>query len=424
MSSTTRCHQILKNIGLGIFKDLIPNEQVEDLIGQWYPQMRRRALTVGSVMGLLIVAQLERVTGAVDELLRRTWSRIRTRYGAASVAQPVTRQAFSKRLRVLPWQIFRGLLGVLFSAYAQVVRPGEGLYQNIYTVQAIDGSVVDVAARLMKAWAGLPGREGKRTRKAQARVHAMFNVSLGAPTMVTVTGARRSERRQARKMLLEAIKQGPTIIVTDLGYFAFDFFAGIMKADGWFVARLRSGIRHRKVKRLGRRDFLVRLGITAKGQTQVVVRLVGVRERHEIYWYLTNLLPRHGIRPKDVRVIYRKRWLVELFFKSWKHALRGAKFFSYSTNGIKIQVYASICAYLLCRLVMARAAQKYGFRLEAMGFDRAASVVRCWMYEHWDHLWRLRPQRRYLEGLIDSVAILAGIVPNSKGRKIAKKRLA
>lgn len=424
MSGTTRCHGLLKGIGLGIFKDLIPDEQAEDLIRQWYPQMRRRALTVGTLLGLLIVAQLERVTGAVDELLQRTWSRIATRHGLAGVPQPVSRQAFSKRLRVLPWQIFRGLMAFLFSAYAQIVRPGEGLYRSIYTIQAIDGSVVDVAARLVKAWAGLPGRGGKKTRKAQAKVHAMFNLSVGAPTMVTVTGARRSERRQAGKMLLEAIKQGPTIIVTDLGYFGFDFFARIMKAGGWFVARLKSKTKYRRIKRFGRRDYLVRVGVSAKGQTSVVVRRVGVREGKEIYWYLTNLMPEQGITAKDVRLIYRGRWSVELFFKSWKHALRGGKFFCYNTNGIKIQIYASMCAYLLTRLIMARAAHQHGFDLEAIGFDRAASVVRCWMYQHWEHLWRLRPQRRYLEGLVDRVAILARIVAKSKGYRKPRKHSA
>jgi hypothetical protein len=407
MTKTVPSHAILKRLGLGILKDVLPNEHIEDLTRQWYPKMRRRALTVATMLGLLVVAQIQNITYAAEELLQRCWIRTRSGYRSKQTATPVTRQAFSLRLKILPWQIFRGLFSTLLTWFAELMRLGEGLYHNMFTIQAIDGSVVDVAARLLKAWAGLPGRGGGRSRKAQAKVHAMFNVSLGVPTMVTVTGAKRSERRQARKMLLEAVKQGPTIIVTDLGYFAFAFFARIMKTDGWFVARLKGKTKYQKIKRFGRRDFLVRLGVSAKGQTSVEVRLVGVREGKEIYWYLTNLMPEQEITPKDIRLIYRKRWSVELFFKSWKHALRGGKFFCYNTNGIKIQIYASLCSYLITRILVVQAAQRYRFDPELIGFDRAASVVRCWMLEYWGHLWCLRPRRKYLDAVLERIAFYA-----------------
>lgn len=407
MSEMARSHSILRRMGLGVFKHLIPDESIEDQCRQWHPKMRRRAFTVATLLGLLTVAQLENVTHAVEELLSRRWSRLRHRYDLSHVARPVTRQAFSWRLKTVPWQIFRGLLSTLFAGFSELANPGPDLYHNFFTVQAIDGSVVDVAARLLKTWAGLPGRGGGPSRRAQARVHTMFNVSLGVPTMVTVTGAKRSERRQARKLLLEAQKQGPTILVTDLGYFGFDFFAWLTKAGIWFVARLKGRTRYRTLKRFGRRDYLVQVGVSAKGQTQVILRLVGIREGRQIYWYLTNLMPQHGITPQDVRVIYKKRWSVELFFKSWKHALRGAKFFCYNANGIKIQIYASLCAFVITKMLVVRAAQRYGFDPNLIGFDRAAAIVRCWIYEYWDRLWCLRPRRKHFDVVLERIAVFA-----------------
>jgi hypothetical protein len=394
-------------LGLGIFKHVLPDEPIEDLTREWYPKMRRRALSVSTLLGLLMVAQLQRITHAVEELLSLRWGPLRRTYGLMSVRRPVSRQAFSWRLKTLPWQIFRGLLSVLFSCYAELVNPGQGLYHNIFTIQAIDGSVVDVAARLVKAWAGLPGRGGRTSHKAQAKVHMMYNVSLGTPTILEITGARRSELRQARKLLQGAVKRGPTILVTDLGYFAFKFFDWLKKTNIFFVARLKEGTRYKRLKRFGRRDWLVQVGITAKTQKTVVLRLVRVREGEEIFSYLTNLLPEHGFSPKEVRAIYRKRWSVELFFKSWKHALRGARLFCYNTNGIKIQIYASMCAYVMTRILVAQAARRFGFNPERIGFDRAASVVRCWMYEHWDRLWCLRPRVGYLNLLLQQIALYA-----------------
>jgi Transposase DDE domain len=369
-----------------------------------------------------MVAQLQRITHAVEELLSFRWGHLARRRGLQLPGRPVSRQAFSWRLKTVPWQIFWGLLSTLFSAYAELVNPGQGLYHRIFTIQAIDGSVVDVAARLLKAWAGLPGRGGRELPTAQAKVHAVFDVSLGAPSLLEITGARRSEIRYARKLLRQGEKRGPMILVMDLGYFFFEFFDWLVKADVFFVSRLRGRTRYQRLKRLGRRDWMVRVGITAKTQKAVVLRLVGVPEGDEIFWYLTKLLPEHDISPQDVRAIYRKRWAVELFFKSWKHALRGSRFFCYNTNGIKIQIYASMCAYVMTRILIAQAARKFGFDPGLIGFDRAASIVRCWMFEYWERLWCLRPRVRYLNLLLERIALYAPAARVSK-RHIKRRKV-
>ena len=101
----------------------------------------------------------------------------------------------------------------MFSAYAERVNPEQDLYHDIYTVQAIDGSVVDVAARLIRTWAGLPGRGGGPSRKAQAKIHTLFNVTFAreeageaksgpTPPTLSATSAPLSIRRAARRLRL------------------------------------------------------------------------------------------------------------------------------------------------------------------------------------------------------------------------------
>lgn len=422
MNVQARAHAILRRIGLGIFKTLVDNEQIEDVVTQWYPKMRRRALTVGSLLGLLTVAQLEKGTDAIEELLRRGWGRVRATYGLHRVERPVTQQAVSLRLKILPWQIFRGILGVLFASYSEIVHPGQGLYHGLYSIQAIDGSVVDVAARLIRSWAGFPGRGGGPSQQAQAKLHTMFNVSLRVPTLVAVTGAKRSEREEARKMVHKALKQGPTIFVFDLGYFAFRFFSQIQRAGGFFVARLKDRTRYKILRTFGRRDWWVRIGYSVKGQTIVDARLVAVREGLKTYWYLTNLLPDQGITPADVRSLYRLRWRVELFFKDLKWVLRAGRFFCYNTNGIKIQIYAALSTYVLVRILMARTAQRYKYDVDLLSFKKTMSVLRCWMYGRWPQLWCLRPRHRHLEDLfmmIDRYArSITTVVKHGKPQKV------
>lgn len=424
MAFRTSAHDVFKRLGLGIFKRLIPESRIEELARQWYPKGRERALTPGSLLGLLMVAQMENLRGSVDELLQRGWSRVSEPHGLGHVQQPVSRQAVSKRLQTLPWQIYRELMASLFTAYAEAVNPGRELFHGIFTIQAIDGSVVDVAARLIKAWAGIPGRGGGRGRKAQAKVHTLFDIQVGVPKLVLITGARRSERWQARTLVRRGKTGVWTIFVVDLGYFGFDFFRRISKEGAFFVARRKEGTRYRTLKRFGRRDSLVRVGGWTKGQTTMIVRMVGVREGRTIYWYLTNLLPEHEVSPANVRSIYQKRWSIELFFRAWKHILRGGRFFCYNTNGIKIQIYASLCAYLLVRILVAQSAVRYRFDPLQVGFPRAAGIVRCWLFRSWPHLWNLRPRQKYLDELLLRIAALPETSSSHSAPKTASKRPA
>jgi IS4 transposase len=45
--------------------------------------------------------------------------------------------------------------------------------------------------------------------------------------------------------------------------------------------------------------------------------------------------------------IYRRRWAIELFFRWIKQHLRLRGFFSNSPNGVRVQIWTALCAYLL-----------------------------------------------------------------------------
>ena len=60
--------------------------------------------------------------------------------------------------------------------------------------------------------------------------------------------------------------------------------------------------------------------------------------------YLTN---NWEISAKDVALLYKYRWQVELFFKWLKQHLRIKKFWGTSENAVRIQIYTAISAYCL-----------------------------------------------------------------------------
>jgi len=69
------------------------------------------------------------------------------------------------------------------------------------------------------------------------------------------------------------------------------------------------------------------------------------------YVFLTN---NFSIAPLTVADLYRKRWLVELFFKWIKQHLRIKQFFGTSINSVKTQIWISISVYLLVAILKKR----------------------------------------------------------------------
>jgi len=405
MRHRQQAHKVLRSVGFGIFRSLLPDRAVEQLVRRTQLRLRRRALTVGVVMGLLTVSQLQRGIRAVSSLLRHTWSRVRHRYGLSHLSAPVSRQAFSKRLQTLPWELFRDLLNVLLGTLSEMVNPGPSLFHGLFTVQAIDRTVVDVAARLMTLWKGKPG-SGATGRNAQVGLDTMYNVTLGVPQVVVIEGARPGEIPSARKMIRKG-RYGPHVIfVMDRGYRSFDLFRHVTEEESFFVIRVHRRARTRRLRRFGPRDWLVRLGVAVPElQTQVDVRMVGIPEGGEIFWYFTNLMPEHGITPQDVRQLYRMRWQIELFFRTLKHRMNATKFFCFHPNGVRLQIYVSFCVHVLVRILMAKSAKIHRLPLNSLSFDKALTTVQCWMWERWEHLWIPRPRERYLRELLDLIPV-------------------
>ena len=67
-------------------------------------------------------------------------------------------------------------------------------------------------------------------------------------------------------------------------------------------------------------------------------------EHHQHIVVLTNELE---LPAATIRLLYRKRWQVELFFKWVKQHLKLIVFLGRTDNAVRCQVWAAVCAYLL-----------------------------------------------------------------------------
>jgi IS4 transposase len=138
------------------------------------------------------------------------------------------------------------------------------------------------------------------------------------------------------------------------GYLDFARLHRLHTAGVFFVTRLKAGIRFyvsasrpidetvglrcdQTIKlnsRKGRQDYpdpLRRVSYVDPVDGQALV-------------FLTN---RFEIDALLIAQIYRRRWGIELFWRWIKQHLRLRGFFSTSPNGVRVQIWSALCAYLL-----------------------------------------------------------------------------
>jgi hypothetical protein len=140
-----------------------------------------------------------------------------------------------------------------------------------------------------------------------------------------------------------------SLLVFDLGYFAFPWFDDLTDARCWFVTRLRAKTSY-TVERVLRqqpavRDQIVHLGMYRSNPSRHPVRLVEVFIDGGWHAYLTNVLDPDRLSVVDIVELYSYRWQIETAFLLTKRLLDLAYLWVGSLNGVQLQVWATFLFY-------------------------------------------------------------------------------
>jgi hypothetical protein len=208
------------------------------------------------------------------------------------------------------------------------------------------------------------------------KLHTHFEVLRGAPTRGLLTDAS-GQGAASEKAALRGSLEPDRCYLTDRGYEEFSLFNAIVAARSSYVCRVRNdhqfhaeetrepspdavaaGVLEDAVGRMGS-PHSKRIEHPDHAQRRIVARFVehpkrGGRRRRGATQDLvlaTNLLD----VPADVIVLlYRFRWLIELFFRWLKCVLSCRHLVSHSANGIEIQMSCALIACLLIQLAAGR----------------------------------------------------------------------
>lgn len=206
------------------------------------------------------------------------------------------------------------------------------------------------------------GKNPSGKRKGGIKVHTLIRSDQDVPSMIRLTEAAANDSQFLKEVNLPK----GSVIVFDRGYRDFTTLNRFTSEGIVWVTRLNRLFAYDiKLEYLLPdnssaiiSDQQIQLGWRLG--TRVTARLVTYYDdaSKEKYEFLTNNYRMSAI---NIASLYRKRWQIELLFKRMKQNYPLKYFLGDSENAIKIQIWCSLIADLLLKIVKKAAAAKWSF---------------------------------------------------------------
>lgn len=256
-------------------------------------------------------------------------------------------------------EVFGEIYFSIFNKYAHFLSDSR-TSAKASKLYMIDSTTIKLFHDILRTGGPVPA-SGKC--KGGIKVHTLIRSDQDVPSMIRFSSGVTNDSQYLREV---SLPKG-SVIVFDRGYRDFATFNKLTREGITWVTR-RSHF-HAVVEKDSSIEFPINEQIVYDKQViighrtirnRVPARLVQYRnpENGEIYEYFTNNLKMSGT---TIASIYRKRWQIESLFKRIKQNYPLKYFLGDSENAIKIQIWCSLIADILLKIIKKAAAAKWSF---------------------------------------------------------------
>jgi hypothetical protein len=323
----------------------LPKRYFERLVDKLDDRTKGWTLSHWSHLLVLIFGQLLGC-GSLRELTDITIAHGNKSFFLGFGKTPVNRQVLSKANLVRDYKIFEEFAFYMVAiAQSKRITKEFELHGRFY---AIDSTTINLCLSVYR-WAKF------RSTKSGIKMHTQIDIITEIPVFYRITNASVSDFKSMDWFTYEP----NACYVFDRGYFDLARLFFIEQQGAFFIIREKFNPKY-VIEEGG--DMLDGKDNVLRDQT---VRFTGRRNyanypasiRRIVYYapdlkrtftYYTN---NFYLAAKDIALLYRYRWQVELFFKWLKQHLRVKRFWGESENAVRIQIHSAIITYCLIGII-------------------------------------------------------------------------
>jgi len=276
--------------------------------------------------------------------------------------------AVYKRLKDASRDTFQNLFA-LVTAALQRRSLSQGLGQLAAFasgVYALDGMTLDKVSKR------LPALRGSDETQLAGKVAAVFDVRAQLWRTITFEEDAQANDKRAARALLTGLATG-SLLLADLGYFAFKWFDELTDQGYFWISRLRAKTSYEVIhvfyQQAGVIDALVWLGKYRADRAAHAVRLVQVTRNGKTWAYLTNVLDPQRLSLADISALYARRWDIERMFNLVKTHLHLHWLWSSQVTVVIHQVYAVFTVAQIILGLRAEIAERAQADVEEVSLD-------------------------------------------------------
>ena len=277
-------------------------------------------------------------------------------------------------------EFFEQVYMKLLSRYGRFLSDSRGGTRHQKKLYVFDSTTITLFQEVLRG-AGIRSLNGKR--KGGIKVHTLLKSDQDVPAMIRFSPSAKADSAFLKEVKLPA----GSIIVFDKGYNHYPTLNGFNNDQVSWVSRLRKDavfdfVENRAFNELQKgkgilKDQEVILGHHHdKNSTKVRARLICYKdpETKKELQFLTN---NFRMAPATITALYRQRWQIEVLFKRLKQNYPLKYFLGDSENAIQIQIWCSLIADMILKVIKRGAAKKWSF-------SNLASMVRLHLMTYID----------------------------------------
>lgn len=336
------------HIGKFVFAQIVqflPQRQFRRIVAKYNDRTNDWSMSHWNHMLVLMFGQLMGC-GSLRELTDITVAHGKKSFHLGFGTQPITKQILSKANTLRDHRIFEEfafhMVGI---AQRKRITKEFELHGRFY---AIDSTTIDLCMAVFK-WAKF------RSTKSGIKIHTQIDIVTEIPVFYRITNAKVHDVNAMDWFTYEAL----ACYVFDRGYFDMARLYQIHVYGAFFIIREKGKPAYEVVDGedlLDGTDNVFRdqsIRFTKKENKEkypsTLRRIVYYApELHRSFVYYTN---NFMLKAKDIALLYKYRWQVELFFKWIKQHLQVKRFWGESENAVRIQIHIAIITYCLIAII-------------------------------------------------------------------------
>ena len=314
-----------------------------------------------------------------------------TRMNHFGLDHMICRSTLSDANRRRSSSFFGRIYRSLFSKYASVLSDSRTKHETVTKIYIMDSTTITLFSEILKG-AGRNSENGRK--KGGIKAHTIIQEDIDLPIFVDFTAAATNDHELMKRIF--CLPEG-SFVTFDMGYSDYLIWKQLTDARYKFVTRQKDNARfeiiekrscpekdviadqiielsfnklverpmtdeelsHRRGRRPKSGIVTVREYVKGTYRCRRIVRRSD--DGKDTVTFITNVLDQNEMSAEQICEIYRRRWAIECLFKKLKQNFPLKYFLGDNVNAIETQIWVTMIAYLLLRVMQHKAKSRLAF---------------------------------------------------------------